>query len=72
MRSLLSPKENIQHFKTWNFKLWVIFAFLDPDPDYKSGSGYSDPIESGSGSGSETSALISVSRTICSLIYKNS
>ncbi len=28
-------KENIQHFKAWNFLifLWVIFALLDPDPD---------------------------------------
>jgi len=30
--------------------LWVIFALLDPDPDYESESGYEsrDPIESGS------------------------
>ncbi len=36
-----SLKENIQHFKTWNFLfflfLWIIFALLDPDPE--SGSG---------------------------------
>jgi hypothetical protein len=33
--------------------LWVIFALLDPDPenpDSESGSGSTDPIESGSGS----------------------
>jgi hypothetical protein len=28
--------------------LWVIFAFLDPDPDSEYGSGSTDPIESGS------------------------
>jgi hypothetical protein len=27
---------------------WVIFALLDPDPDCEFGSGYRDPIESGS------------------------
>ncbi len=37
-RSLQPSKENIPLFKTWNFLnffqfLWVIFAFLDPDPD---------------------------------------
>ncbi len=36
-RSLQLSKENIQHFKTWNFKFFlllrVIFALLDPDPD---------------------------------------
>ncbi len=50
-RSLQPSKENIQHFKTWNFLYifsWVIFAFLDPDPD--SGSGSTDL----TGSGSET------------------
>ncbi len=28
-------KKNNQHFKTWNFFLflWFIFALLDPDPD---------------------------------------
>jgi hypothetical protein len=53
-RSLQPSKENIQHFKTWNFLfflfLWVIFALLDPDPDSESRSRYrrSDLIESGS------------------------
>ncbi len=28
--------------------MWVIFALLDPDPDSESGSGSTDPIESGS------------------------
>jgi hypothetical protein len=28
--------------------LWVIFALLDQDPDSESGSGSTDPIESGS------------------------
>jgi hypothetical protein len=36
-----SLKENIQHFKTWNFLfflfLWIIFALLDPDPESESG-----------------------------------
>ncbi len=36
-RRLQLSKENIQHFKTWNFLfffqlLWVNFALLDPDP----------------------------------------
>ncbi len=44
-RSLQPSKENIQHFKTWNFNnffllLWVIFALLD--------SGSTDLVESGS------------------------
>jgi hypothetical protein len=30
--------------------LWDTFALLDPDPDFKSGSGSTDPIESGDGS----------------------
>jgi hypothetical protein len=52
-RSLQLSKENIQHFKTWNFIIFsllrVIFALLDPDPDseYGSGSGSTDLIESG-------------------------
>jgi hypothetical protein len=49
-RSLQLSKEAIQHFKTWNFLifllLWVIFALLGPDSE--SGSGSTDPIESGS------------------------
>ncbi len=56
-RSLQPSKDNIQHFKTWNFLtcliflfLWVIFALLEPDPDSDLGSGSIDPIESGSGS----------------------
>ncbi len=28
--------------------MWVIFALLDSDPDSKTGSGSTDPIESGS------------------------
>ncbi len=36
-RSLQPSKENIQHFKTWNFLIFSIFAgnfaLLDPDPD---------------------------------------
>ncbi len=53
-RSLQLSKENIQHFKTWNFKffllVWVIFALLDPDLDLDSdyGSGSTDLIQSGS------------------------
>ncbi len=37
------------NFKKKILLLWVIFALLDPDPgpDYESGSGYTDPIESG-------------------------
>ncbi len=51
-RSLQPSKENIQHFKTWNFFfiLRVIFTPLDPGPDPKSGSRSTDLIESGSGS----------------------
>jgi hypothetical protein len=49
-------KENIQHFKTLNFiifllfwgKFWVIFALRDLDPDFEYGSGSTDRIESGS------------------------
>jgi hypothetical protein len=37
-RSLQPSKENIQHFKTWNFFFFlflsVIFALLDPDPKH--------------------------------------
>ncbi len=56
-RSLQLSKENIQHFKTWNFLiffllLWVIFALLDPDSEY--GSGSTDLIESGSKSDPDT------------------
>ncbi len=52
-RSLQFSKESIQHFKTWTFTnycllLWVIFALLDPDPDFEYGSGSTDPIEYGS------------------------
>ncbi len=40
-RSLQPSKENIQHFKAWNFQnvsiFWVIFALLDTDPDSESG-----------------------------------
>ncbi len=34
-RTLQPSKENIQHFKTWHFFLFlrVFFALLDPDPD---------------------------------------
>ncbi len=60
-RRLQFSKEAIQHFKTWTLTnycllLWVIFALLDPDPDPDSeyGSGSTDPIEYGSGSGSTT------------------
>jgi hypothetical protein len=38
-------KENIQHFKTILFFflfLWVIFALLDPDPQFECGSGSSN------------------------------
>ncbi len=46
--SLQPSKENIQHFKTWNFFtflfMWIFFALLDPDPDSKSRS--TDLIES--------------------------
>ncbi len=49
-RSLQLSKENIQHFKTWNFRTFFYFcgsfAFLDPDPDSVSGSGSTDMIES--------------------------
>ncbi len=45
-------KKNIQHFKTWNFliflNLWVIFALLDPDPDSEFANGSTDLTESGS------------------------
>ncbi len=54
-RSLQLSKEAIQHFKTWTFTnffllLWVIFSLLNPDPDseYGSGFGSTDPIEYGS------------------------
>ncbi len=54
-RSLQLSKENIQHFKKWNFLnffllLWVIFGLLNPDPDSEYGSGSIDPIEFGSNS----------------------
>jgi hypothetical protein len=29
--------------------LWVIFALLDPDPDFESGHGSTDLMEAGSG-----------------------
>ncbi len=52
-RSLQLSKRAIQHFKTWTFTnffllLWVIFALLDPDPDYGSESVSTDLIEYGS------------------------
>ncbi len=53
-RSLQLLKANIQHVKTWNLILfllfWVIFSLLDPDPDseYGFGSGSADLIKSGS------------------------
>ncbi len=51
-RSFQPSKENIQHFKYYNFFLFfsVIFVLLNYDPDckYGSGSGSRDPIESGS------------------------
>ncbi len=43
-RSFQPSKENIQHFKTWKFCVFflflcVIFALLDPDPEFECGSG---------------------------------
>ncbi len=43
-KSLQPSKENIQHFKSWKFCtflyfFWVIFALLDPDPQFECGSG---------------------------------
>jgi hypothetical protein len=52
-RNLQPSKENIQHFRTWEafviFFYFLWFALLDPDPDFESGSGYTDLIESGPG-----------------------
>ncbi len=60
-RSLQLAKENIQHFKTRNFLifillLWFTFALLNPYPDSEYGFGSTDLIESRIqyGSGSET------------------
>ncbi len=55
-RSLQLSKENIQHFKTWNFLIFFYFCGslallnLDPDPDseYGSVSGSTDLIDTGS------------------------
>jgi hypothetical protein len=53
-RSLKREHPALQNIKFLNFFLflWVIFALLDPDPDFESGSvyGFEDLIESGSGS----------------------
>ncbi len=42
-RSFHPSKENIQHFKTWNFTLWIILAFLSSDTHSQCGSGSSRP-----------------------------
>jgi hypothetical protein len=47
--------------------LWVIFALLDPVPDSEYGSGSTDPIEYGSGSGSTT---LGNSRTFKSFFWQ--
>jgi hypothetical protein len=36
------------NFSIFFLLLWVIFALVDPDPDSEYGSGFTDPIESGS------------------------
>jgi hypothetical protein len=42
-----SASKNIS-FVNFSLFFWVIFAFLDPDPDCESVSGSRDPVESGS------------------------
>ncbi len=43
-KGLQLTKENIQHFKIWNFLTFFyfygVFAFLDPDPESDSGFGF--------------------------------
>jgi hypothetical protein len=45
--------------------LWVIFALLNPDPDSESGSGSTDPIESGPGSATLVNKYTVYTYTVC-------
>ncbi len=55
-----------------NFFLFlvVIFALQDPDPDCESGSGYSDPIESGSSPDTDPQDWLTLSLKEAKFFYK--
>ncbi len=55
------PTLQNMNFKIFFLLLWVIFALLDPDPDSGFGSGSTGPIESGSGSETLLSTLMTLS-----------